>query len=85
MNYKKLDLTKCSYEIFKCLLEEYRNLVLDLEIMGLQPKDLTNVVQDYCKVNSISKEITDKLMDDYVNFPLYEVGASKTEMRNSMI
>lgn len=85
MNYSRMDLTKCSLDVLKSLLEEYRNLVLNLEIPGLQTKDLSTIVNDYCKINSISKETQEKLEDNYVNCPLYEISPSRAEMRNSMI
>lgn len=77
MNYLRMDLTKCSLDVLKYLLEEYRNLVLNLEIPGLQTRDLLGIVSDYCKINNINKETREKLEDSYVNCPLYDIGASR--------
>ena len=43
------------------------------------------IVEDYCKINNISNKQKNKLEDNYVNCPLYDLNISKTEMRNSMI
>ena len=85
MNYNKLDLTKCSFDSFKDLLDEYRKLLTNIQIQGLQKKDLIMIVDDYCKINNVSDKEQNKLYDNYVNCPLYDLSISKTEMRNSMI
>ena len=35
------------------LLEDYRDLVINLEITGLQTKELKSVIDDYCSMNGV--------------------------------